>query len=579
MSCLKKKKKKSFICELFCRLFSSRRKKFVSKWEVEAGERLDFPIQGRKGKIVIDWGDESRDVIKTGNDKYISHIYTERGIYTIIVKGTITQWSCNIYDDDGDGDNANNSRKLIRIVSYGKTSFGPYAFKCAKNLVKLPKDESPQFFENSMEGAFWEALSFNQSINHWDTSDITDMSGLFYGAALFNQPLNKWDTSNVTDMSGMFLNADSFNQPLNKWDTSNVKNMSCMFLGADCFNQPLNKWDTSNVTNMSGLFYNAKRFNQPLNEWDTSNVTDMSSMFSSATSFNQPLDKWDTSNVTNMSEMFSNASSFNQPLDQWNTSKVKDMSEMFTGATRFNHRLNHWDASNSDELFISGWEVDDGEKLFFPIQGREGEIEINWGDGTIDTVSSGDDAYICHEYSKGGVYTIKVDGTITKWSCNIFDDDDDGDNANNSRKLIRIVSYGKMSFGPYAFWHAYNLVKLPKNESPRFFENRMKGLFYRASSFNHSINHWDTSNITDMSEMFRGADCFNQPLNKWNTSNVTDMREMFRGAENFNQPLNDWDTSNVTDMSEMFHCVLRSSFNQPLNDWDTSNVTNMSYMF
>ena len=44
MSCLKKKKKKSFICELFCRLFSCKRKKFVSKWEVEAGERLDFPI-------------------------------------------------------------------------------------------------------------------------------------------------------------------------------------------------------------------------------------------------------------------------------------------------------------------------------------------------------------------------------------------------------------------------------------------------------------------------------------------------------------------------------------------------------
>ena len=124
MSCLKKKKKKSFICELFCRLFSCKRKKFVSKWEVEAGERLDFPIQGRKGKIVIDWGDESRDVIKTGNDKYISHIYTERGIYTIIVKGTITQWSCNIYDDDDDGDNANNSRKLIRIVSYERRVLG-----------------------------------------------------------------------------------------------------------------------------------------------------------------------------------------------------------------------------------------------------------------------------------------------------------------------------------------------------------------------------------------------------------------------------------------------------------------------
>ena len=42
----------------------------------------------------------------------------------------------------------------------------------------------------------------------------------------FNQPLNKWNVSNVTDMSGMFLGATSFNQPLNNWNVSNVKFMS-----------------------------------------------------------------------------------------------------------------------------------------------------------------------------------------------------------------------------------------------------------------------------------------------------------------------------------------------------------------
>ena len=41
-------------------------------------------------------------------------------------------------------------------------------------------------------------------------------------ATSFNQPLNDWNVSKVTDMIGMFCGAISFNQPLNKWNVSNV---------------------------------------------------------------------------------------------------------------------------------------------------------------------------------------------------------------------------------------------------------------------------------------------------------------------------------------------------------------------
>ena len=39
-------------------------------------------------------------------------------------------------------------------------------------------------------------------------------------ATSFNQPLNKWNVSKVTDMKWMFKNAHSFNQPLNNWNVS-----------------------------------------------------------------------------------------------------------------------------------------------------------------------------------------------------------------------------------------------------------------------------------------------------------------------------------------------------------------------
>ena len=46
---------------------------------------------------------------------------------------------------------------------------------------------------------------------------VEDMAWMFMGSLSFNQPLNNWDVSNVTNMWYMFLDATSFNQPLNKY--------------------------------------------------------------------------------------------------------------------------------------------------------------------------------------------------------------------------------------------------------------------------------------------------------------------------------------------------------------------------
>ncbi len=117
-------------------------------------------------------------------------------------------------------------------------------------------------------------------------------------------------------------------------------------------------------------------------------------------------------------------------------------------------------------------------------------------------------------------------------------------------------------------------------------------MFYFINSFSGvtGISDWDTSNVTNMSQMFRSAGSsaatFTLDLSSWDTSNVTDMSYMFSSAGSsaatFTLDLSSWDTSNVTDMSYMFSSAGYSAITWSignLSSWDTSSVTDMSFMF
>ena len=319
--------------------------------------------------FTIDWGDgtptenissvddfRNHSVVDVDNSEYFCHDYPSIGKYTVKIKGKYDGFKLGEMYEYG----TNSPQQIVEIKSFGPVGLGikgngtdafrnyfslksisqidiPDASKltsllaaCYNDDISNCKQNCDLIYEEEDYDRIWRSNCYSEcedeyahpsfcffSLNHWDTSNVTNMSSMFFDAKGFNQPLNNWDTSNVTNMAAMFDGAKAFNQPINNWDTSKVTNMSSMFDGAKAFNQPINNWDTSNVTDMSWMFAFAEAFNQLLNNWNTSKVKDMKLMFVGAEAFNQPLNTWDTSKVIDMYCMFDRASSFNQDISIW----------------------------------------------------------------------------------------------------------------------------------------------------------------------------------------------------------------------------------------------------------------------
>ena len=102
-------------------------------------------------------------------------------------------------------------------------------------------------------------------------------------------------------------------------------------------------------------------------------------------------------------------------------------------------------------------------------------------------------------------------------------------------------------------------------------------LFLYQGGFNDDISEWDVSNVTNMRNMFERASSFNQDISKWDVSKVRDMTCMFEGASSFNQDISKWNVSKVFNMSCMFQEA--SSFNQDLSGWNISEVTYVRHIF
>ena len=254
------------------------------------------------------------------------------------------------------------------------------------------------------------------------------------------------------------------------------------------------------------------------------------------------------------------------------------------------------------------------------------DFTVDWGDGSEpDDINTWDDSAKNHNYAGSGPYTITITGQIEGWQF---------DNNVYAPAMRTVSKWGPLKLGnngsyfygcdamtvtatdvldtsgitnmANAFRNCVSMVTVPSMNSWDMssvtdMSYMLGGYLVHHQYFNQDISNWDTSNVTNMQEMFFNARdfnqniggwnvekvesiyrmfwycyAFNQPIGAWTTSALTTVASAFQGS-GFNQPLDNWDMSNVEDTTSMFNSAL--AFNQDLNSWDVSNVTIMASMF
>ena len=513
-----------------------------------------------------------------------------------------------------------------------------------------------------MSWMFRNARAFNSDLSNWNTSKVTNILGMFNGAIAFNSDLSSWDTENVTNMSYMFRNASAFNSDLSSWDTENVKLMTGMFSDCEKTISGINNFDIKNVTNMFSMFsdysnldYNIISFVKKIPN-DTIITNAFTNIHEIAESINGQSLKQSYSNilsVTGFSDSditgsgLPNPYKFNDAIitaregyEYKHTITVSDVDAGYVCAIG-GHQVPSWltlTDNGNNTATLSGTPLNDNvgsnEVVIYAIDGngveitqtftiivanaddpvtgsvtidgtvngtvREGEtvtanttqledddgiisISYKWqisndpninfndiGNATNLEYSIPSDGSFVNKYLRVGVTTVDThNGTETLYSSPVqivlqrFQPENKSELQYAVNSWVDNNDSAILEYGPINTWDTSLITD-------------MSNLFNNKTIFNDDISNWDTSNVTNMYAMFTGASAFNSDLSSWNTSSVTNMAYMFYGASAFNSDISSWNTSSITNMSGMFSA---SAFNIDLSNWNTSNVTNMSGMF
>lgn len=249
---------------------------------------------------------------------------------------------------------------------------------------------------------------------------------------------------------------------------------------------------------------------------------------------------------------------------------------------------NAWD----EDALVFTIHIGDSETFTLPLTGV-GEIEVDWGDGDVETFTTDSPT---HVYGEENDYIITVTGTAT------------GVEGDWTPHLRGVSSWGNLGLTSFeaAFRNSEILEWLPLawptgitdlggmfagTESDTYFDlsnldtsqvTTINGLLATAK-FTGNLSNWDLSSETEAigTHTFVGASTVDIDVSNWDLSAHTDISNLFNGnSSGYIRGLGTWYVGHITDMNNVFYSAQPEKFQiMDLGTWVVSSVENADKIF
>mgnify|MGYP004460367833 FL=1 len=538
----------------------------------------------------------------------------------------------NMYDYDLAG---------VTTVDYSEEKDGrTLAWYDSTNSALYIGGEEKVFAEHSLEYALYNGRYIDaiNGIDLLDTSYVSSMNNMFQSCGQYSNSFtldlgDNFYTALVVDMSNMFNYCGASNEAFtldlgNLFFTGRVRDMSNMFahcgMNSKIFTLDFGKrFDTECAQNMQGMFDMCGQASTKFTELDLSGFT---VSFSEADNLNNFASSVPVTSFI-FGEGWANATlpasgAFAAP-ESTPTSITGATQNLLVydwakdnRAVRFTDKTYHTITAVADEggTVSGGGAAVEGGNITLTAAANDGYIFDGWYDG--DTKVCETPAYTVQNVTEDKTYTAKfakqkisnlflTTGTktlITAAADNgLVSSGDDikivsfVDLNNYDLTNITVADYSAGKDESVLAWFDSSSSTLYIGGYGKIIAGESLFCAFVGGRYIDSITGFeflDTSNVTNMGNMFDGCGCYSEVFtldlgDNFDTSKVTDMSDMFNncGAKSKVFTLNlgsKFDTSGVVYTYRMFQSCGQNSkvFTLDLGDkFDTSNVTNMLAMF
>lgn len=260
---------------------------------------------------------------------------------------------------------------------------------CFENMIDFNREIN--WYAPSLliaNGFLFKSLKFNKDITIKGAKPTT-LNSFLEKASSFNSKINI-DTSECVTFESFFNAATKFNQPLTNFNFSKAANLTNFLLWATSFNQPVDFGYTPQLSSAAYLFANSG-MNSPV-KFNAPNMTYAAAWFSGNEVFNSTI-TGSFRSVVNMDYFFFFAKKFNQPINDWDIRNVVSFTGFLQFADSFNQDLSAWpakfnvNANMADVSSAPNWSTENYDKYLNALWLDVGTTRQNeWANGTSPRV-------------------------------------------------------------------------------------------------------------------------------------------------------------------------------------------------